>query len=217
MSQQAQNILNAVNVLISLGSELETLKSEIERKLSGIDGEIRFDADDQKANVEAYYSTGYGWVLDGWHWTFPARRHSGKPGKSPKIGSLTVGIDLGRPGWIAEVAGFPVLVVAWAPLGDEWATTFEGDGLFPIPQEGFVDVFDESLIVWSDNISEEKFVDTSWMYAVPLFSIDSGLKVDDVVVEPMRRLLSGHNPSGLLQYADAIRFSSADGEINPVA
>lgn len=216
MSQQAQNIINSVKVLTSLGAELETLKREIETQLTEIAGDIRFDAWDEKDCSEIYNSAGEGWVLDGWHWTFPARRRAVTRGRGQRVGSLSIAVDLGRSGWVADALGFPVLMVAWAHQDDEWASFF-GAEAFSLRQEDSVTLLDEALAVWSEEAPDGNLIDLSWVYIMPLLSIGDRAKVKSMIVDPVIRLVSGAAPSESLQGVDAVRFSWVDGEARPVA
>lgn len=129
LSDNGENVLNALRVIEALGSELEALKDELEAMLlhAGAEAGVTFEGEDNAPDDNAYNDAS-GWVLTGWRWTYPAKERRTGAGRRRAVGGLTIVADIGRSGGLAEALGFPCLLVAWSNRLDDWEYVFDEGG-----------------------------------------------------------------------------------------
>jgi hypothetical protein len=195
MSDQGRNALAAVSVMRALGNEIEELKSEISSLL--LDNiwpnGLEFSGDESEADLDLFGESSSGWIIDGWHWTFPARRQAIHKRTKPKAaGELALAVDLGHAGWIASDVGFPVLIVTWAPVGDSWGGHFGESEFLPFADET-VCLADNKLLIWTGEeglVSTESLQEIAWMYAIPLFSVSDRRRISDFILTPFAKAMS---------------------------
>ena len=213
------NVMNSVRNLRLLGQEVELLIGDLENLLNkpGLSPLISFEARDDSCD-EDFYRAENSWVRDGFRWTFPARKKTKSPGKKPKIGSLSLMIDLGGEGRPAVTIGAPCVVIAWASKEDSWADTLDGDADFwPVSRADYR-IIEQKLFWWTGEEAEEErpllgcAVDSSWFYIVPLFGLSNRSCIDELIVKPVVRLLDNKDVDYSFANANAvISFDWIDG------
>lgn len=196
MTENARNILAAVQVVKAMGPEIQAFIAELEKLLpeTQLSAELEFSVADSNPDDEVF-AVGDGWVFDGTYCTFALHRQPVRPRAKPKpAGELLIAIDLGHGGWIAEKIGAPAVLVTWAPPIDNWVSTLEASALFPLQKEE-VQIIEDKLVVWryeedGDTILKENIIERSWFFALPLLDVSNRAKIEELIIEPVATLLT---------------------------
>jgi len=207
-----RNLLNAATVLKAASKQIEELFGEFSNHLAGTrtSGGIGFRASKDPADAANYME---GWAQDGWRLTLVATEGGKRARKGHEYGEVTIAVDLGREGWLAEKVGEACIYVFWAAPSDTWTESIDGSEFFPTPE--LYSIVDDQIFFWTDVGEDEALTEAdfradplnnTWFFVVPLTKIDTRRKVHDLLAGPIVNLLEGKFEQ-LEALHPALRFS----------
>lgn len=209
------NLLAAYNIFSMAGCWLESLAAEYGEILGGVGKASSISFSTKLLGVlEDGFSDGDGWILNGWHWTYPCQY------QGQRIGSLSFVVDLGKPGRPAHALGQPCAIVAWSGVAYDWSPAIGNAGGFWPPSPSTTRLIAKRLIEWSGAPSSTGPRNTtalrngSWFYVVPLAYLDSAAKLRLLVVQPALALLNGETLEAAFATAPGVlQFDRSEGEL----
>lgn len=210
---EGNNLWNAVDLVARAGREIDSLVSELSIKMTEqfnkIGSDLNFNFEEGDPDVETVgdwiqISKIYQWGL--------------KPKGRGKIvcGNLSVQVVL----WTEEAGSDPCGKVPRVEVGylgyskdDKIHANSCGAGTW-FTQDWWKEVFpkaDEKYTNWPKSVKPCKGVswneNASWVFAIPLFSVNSNDDIDRLIIEPAMKLLGGATPEIAFKGVTTIGFS----------
>jgi hypothetical protein len=201
-------LLDAYRLIDTAGIWLEKLAAELEEVFGKIGGSSAFSFLQGTEGPDLdNYSSGDGWVVDGWRWTFPTRH------RKHRIGNLSVVADIGRPGRPAAAIGEPCMLVMWSSAAHDWADSVDAAKGFWPPPQGTTGLLDGQLFHWTGKVAGNgppgilSLKEAAWFYLVRMAAVTNIGNLRTHVMQPALALLGGTPVEAAFAKApDVLRF-----------